>query len=139
MTWSSKPRVVVDTNVFVSGLLFGGNPGKVLEAIKDKMLELVISPEIEVEILEKLEKFGLSERQIKAWKQLLENTAMPIIPQRTVLASRDMKDNKFLAAAVEANVEFLVTGDKDLLVLGLFEKTVIVTPRQMLEIIGRDD
>lgn len=136
MIWSSKPRVVVDTNVFVSGLLFGGNPGKILEAIKEKKLELVISPEIEVEILEKLEKFGLAERQIKDWKQLLENTAIPIIPKRPVQASRDTKDNKFLAAAGEANAEFLVSGDKDLLVLGAFEKTAIVTPKQMLEVLG---
>lgn len=135
MIWSSKPRVVVDTNVFISGLLFGGNPGKILEEIKEKKLELVISPEIEVEILEKLEKFGLAERQIKDWKQLLENTAIPIIPKRPVQVSRDTKDNKFLAAAGEANAEFLITGDNDLLVLGSFEKTAIVTPKQMLEVL----
>lgn len=135
MIWSSKPRVVVDTNVFVSGLLFGGNPGKILEAIKNRRLELVISPEIEVEILEKLEKFNLPKRQIEGWKQLLENTAVLVIPRRQVSVSRDAKDNKFLAVAEEAQVEFLVTGDKDLLVLETFGKTVIVTPRQILEIL----
>lgn len=136
MIWSSKPKVVIDTNVFVSGLLFDGNPGKILEAVKDKRLELVISPEIEVEILEKLEKFGLVNEQIKSWKQLLENTANLVIPQRNIQASRDPDDNKFLAAASEAKAEFLVTGDKDLLVLGSFKKTAIITPKQMLEVLG---
>src|SRR3989344_1510790 len=134
MTWSSKPRVVVDTNVFISGLLFGGNPEKVLNAIKDQRLELVISPSIELEILQKMVKFKIARRHIFAWKKLLESTSILVAPPVEPQISRDAKDNKFLAAADMSKAEFLVTGDKDLLTLHSFKQTVIVSPKQFLTI-----
>ena len=50
-----------------------------------------------------------------------------------VTVCRDPKDNKFLSLALDSNADFLVTGDKDLLEVGKFFKTEIITPRDFLE------
>lgn len=49
--------------------------------------------------------------------------------------SRDIKDNKFLACGVEAQVNYIVTGDENLLVLNEYEEIKIITPREFHEIL----
>ena len=51
--------------------------------------------------------------------------------------SRDIKDNKFLACGIEAQVEYIVTGDDDLLVLKNYEGITIIKPREFLEMIPK--
>ena len=65
MPWLNKPKVVVDTNVFVSGVLFGGNPEKILRQVSQRIISLVISPDIKAEILRKLEKFEVGEADLE--------------------------------------------------------------------------
>ena len=61
MRWSTKLRVVIDTNVFISGLIWGGNPKKVLEAWLLQKFDLLISPYLCVEIIDVYQRFNRCE------------------------------------------------------------------------------
>ncbi len=128
MSWWPRYKLVVDTNVFVSGLLFGGKPGRILEFINQELVTLVTSPEIEAEMLRKLEKFGVGDNVLDGITALFEYGSERVIPVVKLKISRDLKDNIFLEAAAEAGADFLVSGDKDLLVLEQIGKTKIVRP-----------
>jgi putative PIN family toxin of toxin-antitoxin system len=123
----------VDTNVFISAVLFGGLPAKALEIIKQKKAVLVVSPEIEVEIISKLAAFSVPPQLIEDVRFVLEEETIKTVPKRKIKVCRDPRDNMFLEAAAESSAEFLVTGDKDLLILKTFETTLILPPRLFLE------
>lgn len=134
MTLLTKPKVVIDTNVFISGLLYGGNSGKILELFKNDRLILLISPQTHSELLTKLPKFNLSVEFINKQNILIQTKASKILTKTKVVICRDPKDNMFLELCLAGKADYLITGDKDLLSLKSFKKTVILTPKQFLTI-----
>lgn len=137
-------RVVVDTNVLISGL-FGikNSPSaQILQAIRTQKIIFVTSPVILEEIGEvinrgrivKLTKMSKDER-VDFMDKLIERSDVTAGKQLLRLISRDIKDDKFLACAVEAKADYIVTGDEDLLVLKVYEGIKIITPREFLEIL----
>lgn len=126
-------KVVIDTNVFISGLLFGGNPERVLNLWIEKKFILCISPELQAEIVNKLiAKFHASDTFIKNLVYFLENGCEKYIPQRKVTVVRDKNDNFLLDLALAADAKYLITGDKDLLNLNHYQNTYILSPRDFL-------
>ncbi len=130
----SQPRckVVVDTNVFISGILFGGNPEKVLEQIRNQIILLCISPSIAVEIITKIKKFTQDDLVLKSLQSTITKNVLLVKPAKKVNICRDPKDNMYLEAVWESQADYLITGDKDLLTLKAFKKTKIVTPKEFL-------
>lgn len=139
-------RVVVDTNVLVSGL-FGikdSPSSKILKAYRNQKIILVISLEILEEIgdvinrqrIVRLTKMTSKERT-NFLDKLIERSDMVTVDQFLPGTGRDRKDDKFLACALEAKVAYLVTGDEDLLVLNEYQGIKIVTPREFLEILSK--
>lgn len=129
-------NVVIDTNVFISGLLFGGNPAKLLEAWSQKNFILCISPELQAEIINKLEiKFKVPKQFTDSLLLDLSQHTMQFIPQKKISILRDPKDNFLLELAQEAKADYLISGDKDVLVLQKYKNTKIVTPKEFLEIL----
>ena len=133
MNSSRKFKVVIDTNVFISGIFFGGNPLKVLRLWQRRKIELVISPELEAEIIRKLKAFDASEELLTNWKGIIEENSIRILPKVNPKLSRDPKDNFLLAAALAAKADYLITGDKDLLVLRKIGSTKILKPAQFIK------
>src|SRR3989344_5637541 len=128
MSLSTKLRVVVDTNVFISAIIWKGTPAKVINLwLKDQHC-FYISPEILVEIYQILMKFNLPLVMVNQFKDLIEQHSQKIIPEKHFHVVRDEKDNKYLDLCFAANIDYLVTGDKDLLTLKQFKATRIVTP-----------
>ena len=123
MTKNRPIKVVVDTNLFVSGsILKRGNPFEVLEAWRHKGFVLLISSALQTEIAEVLirpeikEKYHLTDKEVKDTLRLLQTDALltssaPTLP----VALRDPKDEKVLALAIGGKADYLVTGDGDLL------------------------
>jgi putative PIN family toxin of toxin-antitoxin system len=121
-------RLVLDTNVLLSGIAFPGSvPGKILSAWRLGSLEVVLSDFIIEElrrVLPRLEhRHGLTAAEIDDLLDILSIQAEilePQTPQQALL--RDAADlpilGTLLAAAQSGYVDYLVTGDKDLLVLG---------------------
>ena len=134
MTLLIKPKVVTDTNVFISGLLYGGNCEKILELFKNDRVELLISPKSHAELLTKLPKFPLTADFIDKQDALIQAKATKIIPKKKVKISRDPKDNMFLELSLEGNADYLITGDRDLLDLKSFKDTRVLSPKEFLKI-----
>src|SRR5919198_2790943 len=132
-------RVVLDTNVIISATLIrGGNEDQILRAWRRGAFELVLSPSILEELgralfYEKLRKFRwMTEEEISELLQTLAASSVVVPGRVKVGASRDPDDDKFLAAATEAEARFVVTGDRDLLNLKNYRGVRIVRPLPFL-------
>ena len=124
--------VVVDTNVVISGVFFGGMPSRVLEAWRDGEFDLVVSPEVLEEYRRVGEELtarfpGVSLAPFLAL--LVMNAEIVEAPGLSDQVSRDRDDDKFIACALAANCQTIISGDKDLLEEGL----KVVAPREFLE------
>lgn len=133
MSLLTKPRVVLDSNVFVSAIVWGGNPQKVLNLWLQEKFALFISPEILLEILEVMAKFQIPPGLIWQLKILIESHAQRVIPKSNFKICRDPKDNKFLNLCFDCKADYLVSGDKDLLAIRKFKKTGILKPKEFLK------
>ncbi len=129
-------RFVIDANVLISALLF--KDSKPRQAF-DKALdcgELIISIPVLSELNKVLnrKKFNkyLSESDKKAFLALLFKEALLEDPVETIRVCRDAADDMYLELAVSGGAKFIVSGDKDLLVLNPFRNIRILTPEQFL-------
>jgi putative PIN family toxin of toxin-antitoxin system len=129
-------KVVVDTNVLISGVFFGGMPARVLEAWRDGKFDLVASSDI----LEEYRRVGeeLAARftgvSLASLLALLVMTAEIIEPPGlTEQVSRDPDDDKFIACALAGDCQCIISGDKDLLELSGYQGIKVVAPREFLE------
>ena len=128
-------RIVLDTNIFVSGLISGeGFPGQLLAAVKRERITLVTSAWQVDELRDVLARERLKPyiRPEEADDLLyhLEAVGMMMDKLPEVSLSPDPKDNPILATAVAGEADLLVSGDKgDMLALGQVEGIPIVTAR----------
>jgi len=132
MNSSTKCLVVIDTNIFVSAFLYGGNPEKIFNFWKKEVFSLLLSPELHHEIISVLKRYKVEETVINELILLLNNKSIKIIPGKVEKVCRDEKDNMILALCGEGNADYLITGDKDLLILKKYKKTKILTPKEFL-------
>lgn len=126
------PIVVIDNNVFISFFWGGTTIGVIFDALYDGIFQPIVSDKILTELVGVGER--LKFRKCFTWASFKEacdmyrNIALHVTPRRKIFACRDLSDNIFLECAMEGKADFLITGDKDLLDLGHFEQTAIVTP-----------
>jgi len=126
-------RVVLDTNVFISAFLFGGKPKLILNWAEQGRFTLCYSDPIRKEVEGVLaEKFHWPPEMINLACSLYWTSSLRVKPKRKVKACSDPDDDRVLECAVEAQAEFIVTGDKHLLSMLQFERTLILTPDQFL-------
>ncbi len=108
-------RAVIDTNITVSGLLFGGLPLKVIHAALARKYTWVTSPALinEVERVMRYKKFGLTNKEIQVLTQPIFAISEVVVPLETIDAiPRCPGDNRVLECAVEGNCDLIVTGDR---------------------------
>lgn len=132
-------RAVIDVNVWISGFLWGGIPGKVIRLAYEKRLTSYVSEEllIEMELTLKRQKFRarlVSRHQtVESLMQYAVTLSQLVdIPNLTFPELRDSEDAKILSTAVAAQAEILITGDLDLLVLKSVQGISILTPAEFL-------
>ena len=112
-------RVVLDTNVLVSALHFGGRPRRLLDDVLRGDHTLVIGAAILGELEAVLvETCGWASDRAAAVRAELEAIAEVVTPVDVPRVCRDPDDDQILAIAVIGTVDALVTGDADLLALG---------------------
>jgi putative PIN family toxin of toxin-antitoxin system len=133
----ANARVVLDTNVYVSGLLWTGRPHDVLTAAETGQLVLVTTPAILEEVREVLgrPKFAarmsiLSTSVNEAMESLLSLVQIIQEPKVIPVVPRDPDDDKFVACALAARVRWIISGDDHLLSIGRYKNVRIVTPQQ---------
>jgi uncharacterized protein len=128
-------RVVFDTNVLVSALVFPGGQGDTaLRRIIVETDELVLSRPILDELLEVLgRKFARDAEELAHVAVFLSDLAVLVAPKRRLRVVKDEPDNRILECAVAGRAEAIVTGDKALLALKGYRDIRILTLRGYLE------
>ena len=136
-------RVVVDTNVFVSALISPrGAPAQLLA--HEFPFELVTSEEILAELNRVLhydriqKRYNLNEEIISGYLTTIrEDSQVVEVTSQITIIEKDPSDNKFLACALEAKADYIVSGDPHLTELETFEGIPVVIPRAFLELLER--
>lgn len=138
-------RVVLDTNIIVSGLLWRGTPQTVLRSGLVGSFTLIANEDLFSELALTLERSKFQKYLDRANRNLyvtlsLIRSSVEIVSSADIPmdAVRDPKDRIVLACAVGGHSDYIVSGDKDLLVLESYEGIPIVTPRDFLEQILKD-
>jgi uncharacterized protein len=129
---------VIDSNVFVSEVLWGGVPARVVEMAKAGVFQAVTSPDLLRELRRALrEKLGVPESRCEAVEKDILRYAGVVLPEENLgVPVRDPGDIRVIACAVAAHADFIVTGDRDLLVLREVRGARIVTPREFLDLLS---
>ena len=129
-------RVVIDTNVLVSALLFRGRTTGLVDLWKEGKIVPVISRDTFAEFAEVLNypKFALTDDEVRA---IVEDELLPFcevvdVKEKISGVCRDPFDDQFLAVAVNSGAAWIVSGDRDLLDLGSYGKARIVSPQEFL-------
>jgi uncharacterized protein len=126
--------VVLDSNVYVSALLFGGNPRVVVECAEYGLIELAISDHIKGEVERILAgKFSWPQLRVREATSYLWSLTQAFAPGQTVADCSDPDDNRILECALEARAAVIVTGDGHLLKLHPYKGILVLTPKQFLE------
>lgn len=135
-------RIVLDTNVLVSALFFGGVPGRILDAWRDGTVQIVLS----AEILDEYQRVGrilaadYPGVDLEPFLALLTVEA-EIVEARPLSApvSSDPDDDKFLACASAGHVDVVISGDRHLLIHDGWSGVAILRPRQFADelLLGR--
>lgn len=128
-------RVVCDTNVLISGILFGGKPRELLRLCSSGKVTNFTSPALLKEVEEVLirPKFGLNEEQVYGIIRLFRDTFSIVRPEIILsVITADPDDNRALEAASSAQAEAIISGDAQLLELGQWNKIPVLTPADFL-------
>jgi putative PIN family toxin of toxin-antitoxin system len=127
-------RVVIDTNVFISALLFGGAVDRIRSLWQNKKFIFLISKEILEEYIKVLAypKFGLTEKEIKF---VIEEELLPFVTTVNVKTrishiKEDADDDKFLSLAIDGKADYIISGDKHLLDLKEYGSVRITSIRE---------
>lgn len=133
-------RIVIDTNVLLSDLLWHGTPHALLSHVRSGTAELVMSHTLLDELAEVIarRKFAAilarttrtPERILSEMQALAEIVVAPPLP---LPVCRDPDDDAVLACALAAHADLIVSGDDDLLVLKEFQHIPIITPAQAMQ------
>lgn len=134
-----KIKVVFDTNIYISAIIFGGNPRQCLELARDKEIELFSSKPILLELAQKLaKKFRWNKDEVEEVVQGLIVFVKLVEPKIRINVIEDKADNRILEAALEARADYIVSGDKKhLLSLHHFENIPILSAKQFLDMVFR--
>jgi len=129
-------KIILDTNVFISGIFFSGPPAQILKAWKDRKIQIVLSTEILNEyrrVAEELsEKFPSVNIEsileiLTVYCELVETTGV------SITVSEDPDDDMFLECAIACNGKIIVSGDKHLLKLSGYEGIDVLKPRDFVD------
>ena len=133
-------KIVLDTNILVSALVFGGKPKTVLEAVIEGRARLILSDPLLEELKGVLEgsKFRYPQKATQVILDsliLIADVVTPLVEIHHI--TRDPDDNRVLECAIEGHADFIVSGDLDLLDLGEFNGIPIESPAQFMRELGK--
>ena len=129
-------KVVMDTNVFISGIFFSGPPYQILKAWQSGMIELVVSQEI----LDEYQRVGqilAEERRSIDLKPILNfviERAKVYKPAKLIRpVCEDPDDEKFIACALASGSGVIISGDRHLLNVSGYQGIEVLKPRQFVD------
>ncbi len=129
-------KVILDTNVFISGIFWEGNfCSQIIDKWKHKKFELISSIEILDEFVRTLRNFKIQmpEDMIEEWRNLIIRNSIIVEPTiKLNVVKKDPDDNKFLEAALTGKALLIISQDKHLLKLEEYQGIKIVAPKEAL-------
>lgn len=128
-------KIVVDTNVVISGLFFGGKPGEVVSAIVNSKVKACATTEIIDEYSEIIERmFSKKRGKIDVGLLLPLLNSFEIIKRKShIKVSRDPDDDKFIECAKDGKALYIVSGDDDLLEIKEYKNIKIITVKEFCD------
>lgn len=130
----AERTVVLDANIYVSALAFGGKPKRAFQLGITRRVDVAISDPIRTEVLRTLrDKLLWSEDRLTEASSLIGTAARTVVPTVALhVVKRDPDDDRVLECAVAAKAQLIVTGDSDLLDIGEYEGIEIVQVAEFL-------
>jgi hypothetical protein len=133
----NKFRVVLDTNILISGLILSSSKSQQVFDLVTENEILLISENTFQEIYQtfrrsKFDQYLSLEKRLGFLASLREKAQLIDIQEEKIIVCRDPKDDKFLELAVNGQADFIITGDEDLLVLNTFRNIEIITVNEFL-------
>src|SRR5271155_988622 len=133
-------KVVFDTNILISGLLYIGKPKRLIDAALNGKIELVTSVEIlnELRLVIARDKFKLTkeEQELKI-SFIIRLANITTIISKLKVVKEDPDDDTIIQTAYDSKATYIVSGDHHLLDLKEFAGIKILTASKMLEIINK--
>jgi len=129
-------KIILDTNVFISGIFFSGPPSHILKAWQNSRLQIVLSQEI-------LNEYQRVAESLAAKFPTID--ILPIIELMTihgqlidtdgfdVSVCDDPDDNKFMECAIAGNIKIIISGDKHLLTVSGYQGITVLKPREFVD------
>jgi len=129
-------KIVLDTNVFISGIFFSGPPSHILKAWENRNIQIVLSQEI-------LDEYQRVAHELSSKFPSVD--ILPIIEMVTIhgkfvdthdiniIVCEDPDDNKFIECAIASSCQIIVSGDKHLLKLAGYKGITVLNPRNFMD------
>ncbi len=135
---AKKLRIVLDTNVIISAIIFKGKPREIYDLALNEVFKTISSSTLISELTGILAKrFLLSFAEINVIEFEIKEIFEFVHPKKSINVVRDIDDNHVLEAAVEGKCQYIITGDKDLLDLKSYNQITILTPSDFLELLEK--
>jgi putative PIN family toxin of toxin-antitoxin system len=128
-------RVVLDTNVIISAFFWKGHPRKVYDLARERKIIMLISRDAEDEFICVLgySKFGLTPKEILPFvKNLRSNTELVQTSSKLSIVAADSTDNIFLECAIDGKADYIISGDRHLLDIGVYKGIEILKAKDFL-------
>ena len=129
-------KIILDTNVFISGVFFGGPPYQILDAWRNRKVDIVLTEEIFDEYQRVARELSRQFRKIdiSTFLDLITVNAIWVeAPQLPFNVSTDPDDDKFLSCALASKTKIIVSGDKHLLAVSGYKRIEVLKPRSFIE------
>jgi putative PIN family toxin of toxin-antitoxin system len=129
-------KIVLDTNVLISGIFFGGPPYQILDAWRNSEIEIVVSEEIfdEYQRVAKELSRQFKKVDISSFLDLITVNAIWVqSPKLPFNVSADPDDDKFLSCALASKTKIIVSGDKHLLSVSGYRNIGVMKPSSFVE------
>ena len=129
-------KIVLDTNVFISGVFFSGPPYQILKAWREGRISLLISDEIfeEYQRVGELLSNNFPKVDLGPFLELLAITTELVVPKRLQKpVCEDPDDDKFFACALAGKSKIIISGDKHLLKVSEYKAIKVLRPRKFVD------
>lgn len=127
-------KILIDTNILLSGLYFHGLPKKLLQEL-DESFKICVNEKIIAEYTDKIDdKFSKSKYILdRDLREKIFNSFISFEVKSDLKICRDPDDDKFINCAIDAKAIYIVSGDNDLLTIKNFAGIEIVTAREFYD------
>ncbi len=128
-------KVVLDTNVLISGIFFSGPPSEILKAWRRGIVQFILSPDIVDEYMKVTKILSNEFPDVEVGPILtliVTHSEIIRIPPLPMQICEDPDDDKFLACALSSNNRIIISGDKHLLKLSGYQGISILTPKDFI-------